>query len=258
MNCQSTSSYGCDACPSVQPLCADGLGWENAFCQCQNKATAQNSGITAVTENAPIPLLNMSRRRNIKGTRAETLPERFQTRDARGSVGTEIIQVVPFYIYGNSWCLPLNQPWTQNKKIGKYDGKRNSESLCTAQQKPLRIQAKNRTARLRLGELAHSWQWLTEYPPSLKVCMCNVSWVFSLTYKHPRVLSQGEVSSRRILPNTCAQQPYLTGMLTVRWPRFVSWLSWCQQLRLRMLSDGRSLASGKMHGSSCLLDQSLA
>lgn len=219
------------------------------------KPPAQKSGITTVTENAPILLLNMSRRRNIKGTRTEILPERFQTRDARSSVRTEIIQVVQFYIYGNAWCLPMNQPWKKKRNTME----REIQSTCAQPNRnPSEFRRKNRIVRLRLEELAHSWQWLTEYPPSLKVCMCNVSWVFNLTYKHPRILSQGEVSSLCILPNTCAQQPYLTGMLSEHWPRFISWLSWCQQLQIRMLSDGRLLASGTMCGSSCLLDQSLA
>lgn len=79
------------------------------------KPPAQKSGITTLTENAPILLLNMSIRRNIKGTRTEILPERFQTRDARSSLRTEIIQVVQFYIYGNAWCLPMNQPWKKKR-----------------------------------------------------------------------------------------------------------------------------------------------
>lgn len=77
--------------------------------------------------------------------------------------------------------MSSSEPTMNKKKKREIWWKEKLGKHSTAQQKPLRIQAKNRTARLRLGELAHSWQWLTEYPPSLKVCMWNVSWVFSWT-----------------------------------------------------------------------------
>lgn len=93
----------------------------------------------------------------------------------------------------------------------------------------------------------------------LRLCL---SWSRGMTYKHLRILPQLEVSSLRVLPNARAHQPYLTGSLTFCWPRFGAGSHAAQELqqqtnRREMLLDGRLLASGRLLGSSCLLDQNL-
>lgn len=94
----------------------------------------------------------------------------------------------------------------------------------------------------------------------LRLCL---SWSRGMTYKHLHILSWREVFFLCILPNTHAHQPYLTGILIFCWPQFNAGIRSARSYNARltaeswMLLDGRLLASGRLLGLYCLLDQNL-
>lgn len=119
--------------------------------------------------------------------------------------------------------------WTTMNKEETQWREKLSESFCITKNS-LIIQAK-----IKYHDYGETTSWGISMLPAMNdssgvcphlksvcvmiLCLC-LSWSRGMTYKHLHILSQCKVSSLCILPKTHAHQQYLTGIFTLRWPRF--------------------------------------